>query len=75
MLSNVLELAGFASLTAGSYELAGRGVALLVLAGSLFFLGLASEGVHPVLAARGFLLGRWQRFRASRERRQAQAAH
>jgi hypothetical protein len=73
MLSNLLELAGFASLTAGSYELAGRGIALLVLAASLFFLGLAADGVHPATAARGWALGRWQRFRASRAERKSVA--
>ena len=69
MLSNLLELLGFASLTAGAYELAGRGVALLVLAGAFFVLGLAVEGVRPFSAARAVVLRRWQVFRERREAR------
>lgn len=52
MLSNTLELGGLTALVAGSYELAGRGWALLVLAGCLMFLGVAADGLHPVRLVR-----------------------
>jgi hypothetical protein len=67
MLSNALEMLGFCALVAGTYELAGRGLALLVLAGSLFVLGLAVEGVRPFSAVRVVVLRRWQAFRERRE--------
>lgn len=76
MLSNLLELAGLASLVASAYELAGRGVALLVLAGCLLLLGLAADGLHPMQlgkAAAGDLRTRaaavFARRRAERQQR------
>lgn len=77
MLSNLLELAGLASLVAGAYELAGRGVALLVLSGCLLLLGLAADGLRPMrlgsTAARG-LQARTQAVFARRRRERQQRA-
>lgn len=71
MLSNTLELAGLGALVAGSYELAGRGWALLVLAGCLMFLGVAADGLHPVrlvrVASSDFRVGLTRRMRGIRD--------
>ena len=61
MFGNLIELLGFTSLTLGAYELAGRGVALIVLAGALFILALAAEGLKPVQALRATARGLWWR--------------
>jgi hypothetical protein len=52
MLSNLLELAGLASLVAGVDYLANPGWALIAAAPCLLFLGLAAEGLHPVRMGR-----------------------
>ena len=61
MLSNLLEGAGFLSLIAGTYELAGRGWALYMLAGCLFVGGLAAENTHPLQAPRRRVNALWRR--------------
>lgn len=68
MMSNLFELCGLAALVVGVYELAGRGWALLVLAGCLMFLGVAFDGLQPTKLARaatGDLAARLRRNRSS----------
>ena len=69
MLSNALELAGMTCLTAAAYEYSGRALAFLVLAGCLFVLGLAVDGVK--LAPRAWLLRRWMALRTRWAKRRA----
>jgi len=64
VLSNGLELLGFASLTGAAYEYSGRALALLVVAGACFTMGLAAEEVHPLMWLRAHASRRWQAFRA-----------
>jgi hypothetical protein len=66
-LSNLLELLGFAALVGGTYELAGRGLALIVLAACLILTGMALDGIHPVRTLRGALRVRYRRIRAQRK--------
>lgn len=70
MLSNTLEIFGFAALTASAYEFSGRALALLTLAAALFTMGLAVEGVHPLLWLRARARTRWQSLKAARAARQ-----
>jgi hypothetical protein len=63
VFSTSLELAGFAAITGGAYELAGRGVALLVAGLTLLFLGQAVDGLRPVQAVWKWSVGlrvRWK---------------
>lgn len=66
MLSNVLELLGFTCLTGAAYEYSGRALALLVVAGACFTMGLAAENVHPLMWLRAHSSRRWQSLRARR---------
>lgn len=52
MISTTIELAGFMALTAGTYELAGRGWALVVLGLALLFVGSALSGIDVRLPGR-----------------------
>lgn len=60
MLSTLLDLLGFAAITAAVYVLAGPGFALLTGGVELLLLGLAADGVKPLALARERLRARRQ---------------
>ena len=73
MLSNLLELLGFASLVASVWVLAGFGWALLILAPCLWLVGLAADGLEPERRAReavGIITRRaWLAYRRAHHKR------
>lgn len=69
MLSGFLETLGFAALTLAAYEYSGRALALLVIATACFTMGLAADGVKPIVWLRARLSLRWQAFQAKRAQR------
>lgn len=73
-MSSLLDLFGFAALTFGVYELAGRGWALIAAAGCLFLLGLAVDGIHPVRSLRAAVKGRYEAYRLARATKRARRA-